>query len=510
MRAILDKLGVTGRLSGAGSGSWIECSGEIMSSKSPIDEEVIGEIQCAAADDYEKIIGQAVEAFKTWRMIPAPQRGNIVRQIGDSLRRHKKDLGELVSLEMGKIRVEGEGEVQEMIDIADFAVGQSRMLYGLTMPSERPNHRMYEQWHPLGPVGIITSFNFPLAPWAWNAMIALAAGDTVIWKPSSKTPLTAIATMHIVWDVLNSNGLPEGVCNLIIGSRKNVGEALIRDRRVSLISATGSVAMGRHVGQVVAERLGRSILELGGNNAVIVTEHANLSMAVQAIVFGAVGTAGQRCTSTRRVIVHEDVYDVLAESLIRAYRQVRIGNPLEEDILMGPLIDPKAVVSMRRALAQLKEQGGKILYGGEILSGGLYDAGTYVTPAVCEAAATMPIIAEETFAPILYLIKYRELDEAVAAHNSVPQGLSSSIFTDNLAEAEVFLSHMGSDCGIANVNVGTSGAEIGGAFGGEKDTGGGREAGSDAWKSYMRRQTCTINWSGELPLAQGIKFDIKT
>ena len=508
MRAILNKLGLTDQLSGAGSGSWIECSGEILSSKSPIDEEKIGEIRCAAADDYEKIIGRAAEAFKTWRMIPAPQRGNIVRQIGDSLRRHKKDLGELVTLEMGKIRIEGEGEVQEMIDIADFAVGQSRMLYGLTMPSERPNHRMYEQWHPLGPVGVITSFNFPLAPWAWNAMIALAAGDTVIWKPSSKTPITAIAAMNIVWKVLNSNGLPEGVCNLIIGSRDNVGEALIRDPRVPLVSATGSVAMGRHVGQVVAARMGRSILELGGNNAVIVTEHANLTMAVQAIAFGAVGTAGQRCTSTRRVIVHEDVYDVLVESLITAYRQIRIGNPLDEGILMGPLISPKAVGSMQHALVQLKEQGGKILYGGQILSGGIYDAGTYVTPAVCEAAATMPIVAEETFAPILYLIKYRQLDQAIAAHNLVSQGLSSSIFTNDLAEAEHFLSHKGSDCGIANVNVGTSGAEIGGAFGGEKDTGGGREAGSDAWKSYMRRQTCTINWSGKLPLAQGIEFEI--
>jgi L-aminoadipate-semialdehyde dehydrogenase len=507
MRSILNKMGLPAKLSGAGSGLWIDCSGEIISSKSPIDGQVIGEIRSAADNDYEKIIGRATEAFKTWRMVPAPQRGDIVRQIGNSLRSHKKDLGELATLEMGKIRVEGEGEVQEMIDMADFAVGQSRMLYGLTMPSERPDHRMFEQWHPLGPVGIITSFNFPLAPWAWNTMIALVAGDTVIWKPSSKTPITAIAAMKLVWDVLNSNRLPEGVCNLIIGSRENVGEALIRDRRVPLISATGSVAMGRHVGQAVAARLGRSILELGGNNAVIVTARANLAMAVQAIVFGAVGTAGQRCTSTRRVIVHEDIYDVLAESLINAYRQVRIGNPLDEGILMGPLVDRKAVGTMQTALVRLKEQGGKILYGGEVLSGGIYDAGTYVTPAICEAAAAMPIVAEETFAPIVYLIKYRQLEQAIAGHNVVSQGLSSSIFTNDIIEAESFLSHWGSDCGIANVNVGTSGAEIGGAFGGEKDTGGGREAGSDAWKSYMRRQTCTINWSGKLPLAQGIRFN---
>ena len=509
MRSILKKIGLPAELSGAGSGSWIDCSGEILSSKSPIDGQVIGEIRSAAENDYEKIIGRATEAFKTWRTIPAPQRGDIVRQIGNSLRDHKKDLGELVTLEMGKIRVEGEGEVQEMIDMADFAVGQSRMLYGLTMPSERPDHRMFEQWHPMGPIGIITSFNFPLAPWAWNTMIALVAGDTVIWKPSSKSPITAIAAMSIIWDVLNSNGLPEGVCNLIIGNRGNVGEALIRDRRVPLISATGSVAMGRHVGQAVSARLGRSILELGGNNAVIVTARANLPMAVQAIVFGAVGTAGQRCTSTRRVIVHEDIYDVLAESLIHAYRQIRIGNPLDDGILMGPLVDQKAVAAMQNALVRLKEQGGKILYGGEVLSGGIYDTGTYVTPAICEAAAAMPIIEEETFAPILYLIKYRQLEQAIAGHNVVSQGLSSSIFTNDIIEAESFLSHRGSDCGIANVNVGTSGAEIGGAFGGEKDTGGGREAGSDAWKSYMRRQTCTINWSGKLPLAQGIQFELK-
>lgn len=509
MHPILSKLALTGLMPGAGFGSWLDCSGEIITSESPIDGQMVGEVKSATANDYDAIVDRATEAFKTWRKVPAPQRGDVVRQIGNSLRNNKKELGELVTLEMGKIRVEGEGEVQEMIDMADFAVGQSRMLYGLTMRSERPDHRMLEQWHPLGPVGVITSFNFPLAPWAWNAMIALVAGDTVIWKPSSKTPLTAIATMKIVWEVLKRNELPEGICNLIIGNRDPVGEALIRDRRVPLISATGSVTMGRHVGQVVAARLGKTILELGGNNAVVVTPRADLAMAVQSIVFGAVGTAGQRCTSTRRVFVHEDLYNALAESLINAYRQIAIGNPLDEGVLMGPLIDRKAVGNMQNALAQLKAQGGKILYGGEVLTGGIYDAGTYVTPAVCEAAAAMPVVAEETFAPILYLMKYRQLEQAIADHNMVSQGLSSSIFTNDLREAELFLSQRGSDCGIANVNVGTSGAEIGGAFGGEKDTGGGREAGSDAWKAYMRRQTCTINWSGQLPLAQGIEFDIK-
>ena len=510
MHPILSKLGLTGMLPGAGCGSWLDCSGEVISSESPIDGQVIGQIRSAAANDYDEIVSRAAEAFKSWCRVPAPQRGDIVRQIGNSLRSHKKELGELVTLEMGKIRVEGEGEVQEMIDMADFAVGQSRMLYGLTMRSERPDHRMLEQWHPLGPVGVITSFNFPLAPWAWNAMIALVAGDTIIWKPSSKTPLTAIAAIRIVWDVLKRNGLPEGICSLIIGNRDPVGEALIQDRRVPLISATGSVAMGRHVGQVVAARLGKTILELGGNNAVVVTPRADPAMAMQAIVFGAVGTAGQRCTSTRRVFVHENLYNALAESLINAYRQVPIGNPLDEGVLMGPLIDRKAVGSMQNALARLKEQGGKILYGGEVLAGGTYDAGTYVTPAICEAATSMTVVAEETFAPILYLMKYRQLEQAITDHNLVSQGLSSSIFTNDLREAELFLSQRGSDCGIANVNVGTSGAEIGGAFGGEKDTGGGREAGSDAWKAYMRRQTCTINWSGQLPLAQGIEFDIKT
>ena len=508
VKSILEKFDLTGELSGAGSGSWLRCHGDELVSVSPIDGRTLGSVRCASAKDFEDIVQKAVEAFEHWRRVPAPQRGEIVRQIGNALRRFKKELGALVTLEMGKIRAEGEGEVQEMIDIADFAVGQSRMLYGLTMHSERPGHRMYEQWHPLGPIGVITSFNFPVAVWSWNALIALVAGDTVIWKPSSKVPLASIAVMNIVWQVLRDNGLPEGICNLVVGSREAVGEALIRDSRIPLISATGSVAMGRHVGQTAAARFAKTILELGGNNAVIVTPSADLELALKAVVFGAVGTAGQRCTSTRRVIVHEDIFEVFSGSLIKTYQQITIGNPLEDGILMGPLIDRRAVENMQAALNQLKDQGGKIIYGGEMLSGGVYDSGTYVRPCICEAGSDLPIIREETFAPILYLTKYATLDEAIAYQNSAPQGLSSSIFTTDLKEAETFLSFYGSDCGIANVNVGTSGAEIGGAFGGEKETGGGRESGSDAWKAYMRRQTCTINWSGAMPLAQGIKFEI--
>jgi aldehyde dehydrogenase (NAD+) len=409
---------------------------------------------------------------------------------------------------MGKIKAEGDGEVQEMIDIADFAVGQSRMLYGKTMHSERPGHRMYEQWHPLGPVGVITAFNFPAAVWSWNTLIALAAGDTVIWKPSSKAPLTAVALTGLLWSVLEENGMPPGICNLVVGGRDAVGEAMLHDRRIPLVSATGSVGMGRHVAKVVGGRLGRTILELGGNNGVIVTAKADLELAVRGIVFGAVGTAGQRCTSIRRAIVHRDVYPRFAEALAGAYRQVRVGNPLEEGVLMGPLIDREAVAVMQKALDRAVQQGGKVIFGGEVLSGGIFDAGTYVAPCICEANPDMAVTREETFAPILYLMVYDELEEAIAAHNAVPQGLSSAIFTDDLREAERFLSHEGSDCGIANVNIGTSGAEIGGAFGGEKETGGGREAGSDAWKAYMRRQTCTVNWSGEMPLAQGIRFDL--
>ena len=507
MESILQAFDLITEQSGAGTGKSLQCRGPVLDSTSPINSQQIGAIRTASRKDYEIVVSQAAEAFETWRNTPAPRRGDIIRQIGDTLRNRKKDLGALVSLEVGKIRAEGEGEVQEMIDMADFAVGQSRILYGATMHSERPDHRMYEQWHPLGPIGVITAFNFPVAVWSWNAFNALAAGDTVIWKPSSKAALTAIATMKIVWPVLERNGVPPGVLNLVIGGREEVGDALINDRRVPLVSATGSVRMGRHIAQAVAARLGKTILELGGNNAIIVTASADLDLAIRAIVFGAVGTAGQRCTTTRRLIVHEDVFDRLKSVLIDIYRQINIGNPLEEGILMGPLIDEEATTAMQVALTSLQEQGGNILYGGEVLRGGIYDAGTYVTPCLCEARADMPIVQEETFAPILYLIKYSTLNEAVNYHNSVPQGLSSAIFTRDIRESEYFLSHRGSDCGIANVNIGTSGAEIGGAFGGEKETGGGREAGSDSWKAYMRRQTCTINWSDELPLAQGINFD---
>jgi aldehyde dehydrogenase (NAD+) len=508
MRSILEPFDLLDEQSGAGTGRMLPCSGPTRAAVTPIHNRQIGTIRCAGTDEYEQVVAKAAEAFQTWRATPAPKRGEIVRQIGEALRARKKQLGAIVSLEVGKIRAEGEGEVQEMIDLADFAVGQSRMLYGRSMHSERPEHRMYEQWHPLGPVGVITAFNFPVAVWSWNALIALAAGDTVIWKPSSKAALAAIAVMKTVWPVLEANGVPDGVLNLLIGDRRTVGERLIADGRVPLISATGSVAMGRHIGQTVAARLGRSILELGGNNAIIVTPSADLELAIRAIVFGAVGTAGQRCTTTRRLIVHEDIYKRLRDRLIQAYGQVKIGDPMEDGVLMGPLIDRAAVETMQAALGQVNDQGGKILYGGEVLSGGIYDAGTYVTPCLCEAAADMPLVQEETFAPILYLIRYRRMEEAIAAHNRVPQGLSSAIFTRDLPESETFLSARGSDCGIANVNIGTSGAEIGGAFGGEKDTGGGRESGSDAWKAYMRRQTCTVNWSGELPLAQGINFEV--
>lgn len=494
--------------SGAGTGSWLPAGGDVLESISPVDGRVLGKIRTAARSDYEHVARKAVQAFEKWRMVPAPKRGEIVRDLGNAFREHKADLGALVSMEMGKIRAEGEGEVHEMIDMADFAVGQSRMLYGLSMQSERPFHRMYEQWHPLGPVGVITAFNFPVAVWAWNAMLALIAGDTVIWKPSSKAPLSAIAVTRIAWEVLKWNGLPEGILNIIIGSGETVGEDLIRDPLVPLISFTGSVRMGRHVGEAVKARLGRTLLELGGNNAVIVTPSADLELAVPAILFGAVGTAGQRCTSTRRVIAFEGIYPALSRALVSAYKQIRIGSPLEKATLMGPLVDRDAVYAMQAALAEAVQQGGRILCGGDVLSGRGFEAGTYVTPCICEASANMKIVHEETFAPILYLIPCHTIEDAIRYHNAVPQGLSSSIFTNNIKEAELFLSQKGSDCGIANVNVGTSGAEIGGAFGGEKETGGGREAGSDAWKFYMRRQTCTINWSKELTLAQGIHFDV--
>jgi aldehyde dehydrogenase (NAD+) len=508
MQKILSRLNIGMKEKGAGTGTWIKCGGETLVCITPITGESISEIRCADKNDYEHIIAKSIDAFHLWRKMPAPGRGEIVRQMANALRENKKALGALITLETGKIRAEGEGEVQEMIDMADFAVGQSRMLCGVTMQSERPDHRMYEQWLPLGPVGVITAFNFPAAVFAWNAMIALIAGDTVIWKPSSKAPLTAVAIMKILWNVLRENELPDGVLNLIVGNRNQVGDAMVNDIRIPLISATGSVAMGKHVGRLVASRLGKTILELGGNNGIIVTANADLDLAVRAIVFGAVGTAGQRCTTTRRIIVDEKIYDSLAQALVKAYQQVKIGDPLLEDTLMGPLIDHDAVKNMEKALEEIKKQGGTILYGGQTLSLKGYEAGTYVVPCICEARADMPIVSGETFAPILYLIRYKTINEAIDYHNAVPQGLSSAIFTRDIREAEMFLSHSGSDCGIANVNIGTSGAEIGGAFGGEKDTGGGREAGSDAWKAYMRRQTCTINWSNELPLAQGIRFDL--
>lgn len=507
MQRIVDELGLADLNSGAVCGQLaLEAHGEILEAISPADGQVIGRVRQASAADYELVAAKAAEAFLSWRMMPGPRRGEAVRRIGLAVRDRKRELGALVSLEVGKIRSEAEGEVQEMIDICDFAVGLSRMLYGLTMQSERPRHRMFEQWHPLGPIGVITAFNFPAAVWAWNAMIAMVAGDTVIWKPSSKAPLTALALTKIAGRVLQEEGLPEGILNVVAGDRLEVGERLIADRRLPLISATGSVAMGRRVGQAVAARLGRSLLELGGNNGVIVTPSADLDLTVRAVLFGAVGTAGQRCTTIRRVIAHREIFERLGAALIKAYRQVTVGNPVKEDVLMGPLIDRRAVEKMIRALETLRSQGGKVLYGGEILRGGIFDTRTYVTPCIAEAPHDAPVVQEETFAPILYMIPYESLEEAVRYHNAVPQGLSSAIFTNDLRESELFLSQKGSDCGIANVNLGTSGAEIGGAFGGEKDTGGGRESGSDAWKAYMRRQTNTINWSGELPLAQGIRF----
>lgn len=506
-REILRTLDLGGLNPGACAGSrWLACRERVIPSTSPVDGGVLAEVCTASESDYEEVARSALEAFSAWRLVPAPGRGEIVRQIRSRLRLAKQELAQIITLENGKILAEAEGEVQEMIDICDFAIGLSRMLYGHTMPSERPGHRLYEQYLPLGPIGVITAFNFPMAVWAWNAMIALVAGDTVVWKPSSKVPLCALAVARITGEVLQENGLPDGILNVIIGDGETVGERLIADPRMRLISATGSVAMGRRVGRVVMERLGRPLLELGGNNGVIVTPSADLGLATRAILFGAVGTAGQRCTTIRRLIVHESVHDVALDRLARAYGQVRIGNPFEKKTVMGPLIDREAVAAMQAALDIIRGQGGRIRFGGEVLRSGLFDAGTYVTPCIVEADPGLPIIQQETFAPILHVMRYRRLEEAIEIHNGVPQGLSSSIFTNDLREAELFLSAAGSDCGIANVNLSTSGAEIGGAFGGEKDTGGGRESGSDAWKAYMRRQTNTINWSGEMPLAQGIEF----
>ncbi|RMD97723.1 MAG: aldehyde dehydrogenase family protein [Deltaproteobacteria bacterium] len=505
MEQILSNLGIEAVNHGGFHGKWLsETEGGILDSVSPIDGRVIARVHQVTEKDYERVIEKAQDAFRQWRLVPAPRRGEVVRQIALELRKHKKDLGALVSWEMGKIRAEGEGEVQEMIDIADFAVGLSRQLYGKTMHSERPRHRMYEQWHPLGVVGVITAFNFPVAVWAWNAMIALVCGDSVVWKPSSQTPLCAIACMKIVSRVLEENDVPEGVLGLVIGSGATVGTRLVEDRRVPLISFTGSTKQGKKIAEKVGARLGRTILELGGNNAIIVSQHGDLDMAVRTILFGAVGTAGQRCTSTRRIIVHESVYDEVIERLVRAYKSVRIGNPLEEGILMGPLVTRQAVEEMMRALEAVRREGGEVVWGGMEVTNA--PSNCYVTPAIVKARNEWPIVQEETFAPILYAIPYRTIEEAIAIHNDVPQGLSSAIFSLDLRETERFLSHAGSDCGIANVNVSTSGAEIGGAFGGEKETGGGRESGSDAWKQYMRRQTNTINWSNELPLAQGIHF----
>ena len=474
-------------------------------SYNPATGAEVGRVQLAAPEDYDVNVTLAQQTFERWRMLPAPKRGEIVREIGDELRKAKQELGKLVTLEAGKIVAEGQGEVQEMIDVADFACGLSRQLYGLSMHSERPGHRMYEQWHPLGVVGIISAFNFPVAVWSWNALIALVCGDTVVWKPSLKTPLCAVAVQEICDRVLDRHGW-KGVLNLAIGEDDVIGERLIRDQRIPLISATGSTRMGRYVAQVVAERLGRSLLELGGNNGVIVMDDADPDLVVRAVLFGAVGTAGQRCTSIRRLFLQKGIAARVTEKLIAAYKQIRIGDPLDPATLMGPLIDEAAVEGMMRGLANIQEQGGKILTGGKRLHIG--NGENFVEPTIVQAHAGMDMLKEELFAPVLYLIEFDTLDQAISWHNDVPQGLSSAIFTTNLISAETFLSARGSDCGIANVNIGTSGAEIGGAFGGEKDTGGGRESGSDAWKAYMRRQTVTVNWSGELPLSQGIKFDV--
>jgi len=501
----LKELGIESVNPGAcsGEGQWSPVEGrDLLTSYNPTTGEEIASVAQASSEDYEKVMAVATETFKEWRMVPAPARGLIVRDLGEALRAKKEALGKLVALEMGKIAQEGYGEVQEMIDICDFSLGLSRQLYGLTMHSERPQHRMYEQWHPFGVVGVISSFNFPVAVWAWNSALAAVCGDITLWKPSSQTPLTAVAVQNICNDVMKANKL-EGVFSLVIGKGSVIGEQLVNDRRIPLVSATGSCRMGYRIGKVVGERLGRTILELGGNNAIIIDETADVDMAMRAVLFGAVGTAGQRCTSTRRVFLHKSIAGEFTDKLIAAYKQVRIGDPLDENTLMGPLVNQGAVDDMMNALDAVKKTGGEILYGGKAIDG----PGFFVEPTIVKAQHDWEIVHEETFAPILYLIEYDDFDDALAWHNEVPQGLSSSIFTTNVLRSERFLSHAGSDCGIANVNIGTSGAEIGGAFGGEKETGGGRESGSDAWKAYMRRQTNTINWSRELPLAQGIKFE---
>jgi aldehyde dehydrogenase (NAD+) len=504
VQAALRDLGIQAVNSGGSTGKhwWSDnATGALIQSVNPATGEAIAAVRSCSAADYDHIANHARDGFAAWRAVPAPKRGELVRLIGQALRDKKDQLGTLVSLEVGKIKAEGDGEVQEMIDMADFAVGQSRMLYGFTMQSERPAHRMSEQWHPLGPVGVITAFNFPVAVWAWNAFLAAIAGDTVIWKPSPKAPLCAIAVQHICNQVMEHEGY-SGIFSLFVADQAPLAEAMVRDPRVPLISFTGSVPIGRHVASLVGQRLGRTLLELSGNNAVIVDESASLDLAVRAIVFGAVGTAGQRCTTTRRLIVHESCADDLLDRLVKAYKQVRIGNPLDPDVMLGPLIDHVAVEAYRAAIDEIKKEGGHILWGGRVLT----RPGYFVEPTIVRANPQWPLLQRETFAPILYAMTFRTLDEAIALQNGVPQGLSSAMFTNQLRNGERFLSASGSDCGIANINIGTSGAEIGGAFGGEKETGGGREAGSDAWKAYMRRQTNTVNWGTELPLAQGIKF----
>ncbi|MBK6777054.1 MAG: aldehyde dehydrogenase family protein [Flavobacteriales bacterium] len=507
--SILSELGITSQQSGVSTGStWLKGDGEMLASYSPVDGALMGTVRASSKSEYDKAIGVAQEAFVQWRQWPAPKRGEVVRQFGEELRKHKAGLGKLVSYEMGKSYQEGLGEVQEMIDICDFAVGLSRQLHGLTMHSERPEHRMYEQWHPLGVVGIISAFNFPVAVWAWNTALAWVSGDVCVWKPSEKTPLCGVACQMIAAEVFKRNNVPEGVCVLVNGGRE-VGEWLAADARIPLVSATGSTRMGKAVGRVVGERLGRSLLELGGNNAIIVSEKADLDMALRAALFGAVGTAGQRCTTTRRLIIHDSVYDAMKQKLVKAYAQLRIGDPLDEKNHVGPLIDRDAVALYTKALDAAKAQGATIAVEGGVLNGEGRESGCYVKPAIVEAKPDIHIVQEETFAPILYLLRYSgDVADAITIQNGVKQGLSSSIMTTDMREAERFLSTAGSDCGIANVNIGTSGAEIGGAFGGEKETGGGRESGSDAWKAYMRRQTNTINYGSSLPLAQGIKFDV--
>ena len=509
IQEILSQLGIEEINNGASTGGkWFKTRGERIDSISPVDGKLIASVNSASEADYEAVILKAQEAFLEWRMIPAPKRGDIVRQLADRIRFYKEPLGKLVSYEMGKSLQEGLGEVQEMIDICDFAVGLSRQLYGLTMHSERPGHRMYEQYHPLGIVGIISAFNFPVAVWNWNTALAWVCGDVCVWKPSEKTPITAIACQQITKEVFDANGVPEGVSNLVIGGAE-LGKLMAEDTRVPLISATGSTRMGKSVGAAVGARLGRSLLELGGNNAIIIAPSADLKMVVPGAVFGAVGTAGQRCTSTRRLIIHEEIYDKVKDALTSAYKQLKIGNPLDQNFHVGPLIDTDAVNAYLVALEKAVAEGGKILVEGGVLSGDGYESGCYVQPAIVEAENHFTIVQHETFAPILYIMKYSGgVENAIKLQNGVPQGLSSAIMTNSLKEAEAFLSQQGSDCGIANVNIGTSGAEIGGAFGGEKETGGGRESGSDAWKVYMRRQTNTINYSDSLPLAQGIKFEL--